>query len=381
MQLNRRVVLTLLVLVAGVLAWATLSAVFGTVFFALTVASVVSPVQTWLEGRGLPSYWAGVLTTLVTFVGGLAVFVPVAVIAYVRRERLIELVRQLPPAFTTEILGVSYSVELGEVENLVVTYLSSFAVTIAKATPDLALKAALFVMVLFAFLVEQDRVYRAAIAVVPPSYRDIADAFVERASDTLFAIYVLQIATALGTFLIALPVFWVLGYEYWVSMAAVAGVLQFLPIIGPSVLIGATALWHVSQGDLPSAIVVAVVGGIVIGYLPDAVIRPRLAQMTADMPGSLYFIGFIGGLLSVGPVGVIAGPLVVALFSESLELLSEAVNGEDEDPLRTDPIDDATDAATAAAAGVIEEAEESVAETVDVVEDSLDGTDGDADDR
>ena len=56
-------------------------------------------------------------------------------------------------------------------------------------------------------------------------------------------------------------------------------------------------------------------------------VRPRLARHTADLPGSLYFIGFTGGLLSVGPIGFIAGPLVVALLVEATELLASEVNG------------------------------------------------------
>jgi predicted PurR-regulated permease PerM len=40
------------------------------------------------------------------------------------------------------------------------------------------------------------------------------------------------------------------------------------------------------------------------------------------MPATLYFIGFVGGVLSVGVVGVIAGPLIVALVAETVEILS-----------------------------------------------------------
>ncbi|WP_439027995.1 AI-2E family transporter [Haloarchaeobius sp. DT45] len=327
MKLNRRIVLTALVLLVGVVTWVTLSAVFATVFFALTVASVVTPVHRWLVGRGLPNYWAGVTTTVLTFVGGFTVFAPVFVIAYVRRDELISIVREIPSQLSVDAFGVSYTLEVVEVQDAVVAYLSDLALVVARASPDLAFKATLFVMVLFAFLVQQDKVYRAGIAVVPPRYHDIAHSIQERANDTLQAIYVLQLATALGTFIVALPVFWVLGYEYWLSMSVVAGILQFVPIIGPSVLIGATALWHLSLGQIPEAVIIVVAGGIVIGYLPDAVIRPRLASVTADMPGSLYFVGFIGGLLSVGPIGVIAGPLVVALFSESMNLLANEVNG------------------------------------------------------
>jgi predicted PurR-regulated permease PerM len=79
--------------------------------------------------------------------------------------------------------------------------------------------------------------------------------------------------------------------------------------------------------DVAGAILVFAVGGLVVGWLPDAVIRTRLARETADLPGSLYFIGFTGGLLSVGPVGFIAGALVVAFLVEASELLAAEVNG------------------------------------------------------
>jgi predicted PurR-regulated permease PerM len=163
--------------------------------------------------------------------------------------------------------------------------------------------------------------------VVPVGYRDAAVALHERTKDTLQAIYLLQIATAVGTFAMALPTFWALGYDYPVTMAVMAGILQFLPVIGPSLLIGAVAIYHLSVGDVDAAVLMVIVGGVVIAYLPDAIIRPRLAAMTADMPGSLYFVGFIGGLLTVGPIGVIMGPLAVALFTESVTQLSEEVAG------------------------------------------------------
>ncbi|WP_435348201.1 AI-2E family transporter [Haloarchaeobius sp. HRN-SO-5] len=325
MEANRRLVLTALVVVAGVITWFVLSAVFGTVFFALTVAAVVLPVQLLLERQGVPPYWAAVVTTVATFIGGVLVLAPLFVVVYMRREELVQLVRQLPGEFSASAFGQTYSVSISEAQDFLVTYLSDVAVQAARATPDLSLKLLLFVMVLFGFLVGQNHVYATTMGIVPARYRDAASSLHETANDTLQAIYVLQIATAVGTFAMALPTFWLLGYDYPVTMAVVAGVLQFLPVIGPSVLIGVTALFHVSQNDVNAAILVVVVGGIVVAYLPDAVIRPRLASMTADMPGSLYFVGFVGGLLSVGPVGVIIGPLVVALFAESVALLSEEV--------------------------------------------------------
>ena len=325
MELNRRLGLALVVVVVGALTWSVISAVFGTVFFALTVASVVLPLQKRLEARGIPAYWSAVVTTGATFVGGLLVFSPLFVVAYVRREQLFGLVETLPETFSVTALGTTYELSLEEAQSMALDFMTVLLEDAARAAPDLSLKVLVFVMVLFGFLIGQGHAYRTALGVVPVEYRDAVRALHERTKDTLQAIYLLQIATAVGTFAMALPTFWLLGYDFPVTMAVIAGVLQFLPVIGPSLLIGAAALYHVSSGDVNAAILIVVVGGVVIAYLPDAIIRPRLAAMTADMPGSLYFVGFVGGLLTVGPVGVIMGPLAVALFTESVALLSDEV--------------------------------------------------------
>lgn len=55
-------------------------------------------------------------------------------------------------------------------------------------------------------------------------------------------------------------------------------------------------------------------------------IRPRLARRTADIPGSLYFVGFFGGVLTLSPIGVVAGPLAIGLFVEVATLLSAELN-------------------------------------------------------
>jgi predicted PurR-regulated permease PerM len=36
---------------------------------------------------------------------------------------------------------------------------------------------------------------------------------------------------------------------------------------------------------------------------------------------SLYFVGFVGGVLTLGAIGIIAGPLIVAILVEVVELL------------------------------------------------------------
>jgi hypothetical protein len=65
-----------------------------------------------------------------------------------------------------------------------------------------------------------------------------------------------------------------------------------------------------------------------MALLADVVVRTRLARGTAESPGSLYFVGFFVRVLTLEPIGVVAGPLVVGLFVESAALLSSELHPE-----------------------------------------------------
>ncbi|WP_193570242.1 MULTISPECIES: AI-2E family transporter [Halorussus] len=329
MSARRQWVLAGVLGLLGLLAAAVLFDVLGTVFFAVTVAYVLVPLHERFVRRGVHPWWASVAATTVAFVGLLLFFASFGFLVYRRRAALVDFLLDLPESVSVELLGTVYTVDAGAVTEPAREYLGVLAFQFARVAPVLAIKATLFVLLVFALLIRRGEARRALLAPIPPAYRDVAAAFHERTRETLFAIYVLQAATAAATFLVALPVFYVLDYPFVVTLALVAGFLQFLPIVGPSFLVALLAAYRLTADQVVAAALVLVLGGVIIGWLPDAVIRTRLARETAHLPGSLYFIGFTGGLLSLGPIGFIAGPLVVALLAEATELLAAEVNGYD----------------------------------------------------
>jgi predicted PurR-regulated permease PerM len=323
---DRRYVLGSLLVLLSLLATLVLLNVVATVFFAVTVAYLLAPLRTRLSDRGVSQWWASVLATAAGFLGTVAVFAPLVVVLLLRFESLVAILNLVPDSVTLAVLGFEYTVTLDTALAVVVARLSDIAGQFVTAAPVLLIKLTLFAFVVFALLVREDATRRAVLSIVPPSYRETAKALDRRTRETLFAIYVLQAATALGTFLIALPVFVLLGYDYPVALATVAAILQFLPIVGPSILLFGLGAYHLAVGELVRGVLVAVGGGFFVAWLPDVLIRPRLARETTNLPGSLYFVGFVGGLLSLGPIGVIAGPLVVALVIEVASVLSAEMN-------------------------------------------------------
>lgn len=324
---RRRYVLAGVVAALGVVTGAILLEVLGTILFALTVAYVLLPVQGWLVRRGLSEWTSAIAATLIGFVGAVAVFSPLVLTLYFRIDEVIALVEEVPPEMPVTVFDVTYTIEAGEVQTLAVTFLRDLAVSVASALPVLAIKFALFVILLFALLYKGDAAGRAAIAPVPHEYRDIVHALATRARETLYAIYVLQLATSLASLLIGYPLFRLLGYDMAFTLALFAAILQFVPIIGPSLLVAPIVFYHVAAGELAAAALVGVLGVGLVAWFPDVAVRPRLARRSAGLPGSLYFVGFTGGLFTLGAIGIVVGPLIVAVFVEAVDLLADEVNG------------------------------------------------------
>lgn len=323
---QRRSVLGGLFVVVAAIAMLLLWQVAATVFFAITVAYVLSPVRRSLRRHGASRRVASVAATFVGFVGTIVLLAPLGIVLFLRLDAVIGYLNEAPETIPIELAGWSVTLVTEEVVAEATGWLIEAATAAAAALPVLLIKFALFTFVVYSVLYYEQRTRRAMLALVPPSYRNLANALHGRAERTLYGIYVVQAATGVGTFLIAIPVFVVFGYSSPVALATIAGVLQFIPVLGPSLLIAVLAGTHVVAGETLAAIAILLVGGLLIGWVPDLVIRTRLAAETADLAASLYFIGFVGGVLTIGPIGVIAGPLVVAMVSETAAQLSEEFN-------------------------------------------------------
>lgn len=319
---STRRLLGVLVVLFAVFTAAVLWNVLGTVFFAITLVYVASPLYRALVVRGLRPWWASALTTALVFASALLLVVPFVIVLYQQRAAIVAQLRAVPETLTISFGGFEFDVVVGEFVGIAVTLLRGLAFDLAGAAPVLGLKLTVLAMVVFALLLRGDAAGRAIMAAVPWRHRQVVRRLSERVRETLLAIYVLQAATGVATFAVALPLFTLLGYDFAFVLAVLAGLMQFMPIVGPSVVIAVLVGAELLAGDVQGAVLIGVLGWLLVATLPDIVVRPRLAERTANVPGSLYFIGFVGGLLTVGMVGIIAGPVAVVLLHETISLLA-----------------------------------------------------------
>ena len=337
MDRNRQIVLGGLLLTLGALTAYVLAAVLHTVVFAITVAYVLYPIKRWLSRRGVTDRLASGVATVTAFLVVALVVIPLLLVGYQRREQFVEVLQTVPETISIAFAGAEFELETDPVVDGAIDSVRDVAVELAVATPGFALHLALFTILLYGLLYKPRAVRAAVFAAVPTAYHDVVSRLHTRASTTLFSLYVLQAVTALSTFLIALALFWILGYSATLTLALIAGILQFVPIVGPSILVIALGVNDILIGNPARAVGIFVFGLFFVAFLPDAVIRTKLAGYTGTISSTMYFVGFVGGILTIGAIGIIVGPLVVALLVEAVELLSERV------PEETDVTDPSPD--------------------------------------
>jgi len=269
MILNRRRLLATLLVAVAALAAVVLAEVLRTVVFAVTVAYVLYPICQWLVGRGLSRRIACVGTTVIAFVAAAILVVPLLYVLYRRRAELIEILEQIPDVVPISVGGFELVIEMVPYVAAAEVWVRQVALALAAAAPRLVLELVVFTFLVYGLLYRPGSVEAAVFGVVPAEYHDIPTRLHERTRETLYSIYVLQAATAAGTSVLAFVVFWALGYGSPVLLAVIAGVLQFIPIIGPSVLVVALAVGDLLVEETGRAIAVLVLGLVLVSFVPD----------------------------------------------------------------------------------------------------------------
>jgi predicted PurR-regulated permease PerM len=105
------------------------------------------------------------------------------------------------------------------------------------------------------------------------------------------------------------PVFWGLS----------TAVASFIPLIGAFAVWGPATIYLFIQGTALKALVLAIVGVFGISMI-DNILRPIIIGGRTKMPILVIFFSALGGIKLFGLIGLIMGPLVLAVFVSVIEI-------------------------------------------------------------
>ena len=303
----------------GIIAAAVFWSFLDTIAVAATLAVVVIPLRRRLE-RTFSRHAAGILATaIVTLMfGGVIVFL--IEVLYANLGYMAEVARAILAVLDVspfDAANLPPYISPATLERIVDQQLGALGAGIGGilfGLPSVLLEVMVFFLSFYLFVAEGDRVYLELVRELPSDLRGLAEQLSRRATDTLYAIYVVEVAIAVITFFIALPFFVLLGYGHVLFLAAIAGLFQLVPILGQWFIMLILGIYALAIGDLRGAAILAFVGYPLVSAFPDVVLRPVLSGRQAGVHPVVMWIGIFGGLEVLGVVGFVLGPLVLTLF-------------------------------------------------------------------
>jgi predicted PurR-regulated permease PerM len=148
----------------------------------------------------------------------------------------------------------------------------------------------------------------------------------EIATNTIYALIIVQISAALIAFLLAIPFFMFLGVEDPVLFASLLGLATLIPLTGAEILIIIFTLYFLSIGDTRSAVITLFAGYPLLSGWIELYYGPMMMGKRVAIPTVLIMIGILAGVPFMGIAGFILGPVLVALAVTGTKILRDAVN-------------------------------------------------------
>ena len=128
---------------------------------------------------------------------------------------------------------------------------------------------------------------------------------------TTRSVFISIVGTAAAQAIVAYIGFLIAGVPGAFLLSVGTFVLSVVPM-GPVVLWGGAAVWLYMQGDTGWAIFMLIWGAAVISSI-DNFLKPLLIARGSTLSLALIFLGVLGGVLAFGFIGVILGPVLLAL--------------------------------------------------------------------
>jgi predicted PurR-regulated permease PerM len=183
---------------------------------------------------------------------------------------------------------------------------------IIKTTSNILLQVALMLVAFFLLLVDGPKLVDWLGEVVPlrpGQTREILRDF----RNTSVAVLVSSIATAGVQTLVAVIGYLLFGVPQPVFFAAVTFVVAFIPAIGATSVTLVLALLLYMTGHPTQALLLGLWGAVLVGF-SDNIVKPLLMRGRMEVHGGLIFFALLGGMATFGPVGLVAGPLILSFF-------------------------------------------------------------------
>lgn len=292
-------------------------------FFALIISVLLNPVINFLRWFRVPKVLAVVFTYLSIF-GALGLMIYLIAPLFITEIRQFS---QLIPQYFEKISPIFKELKIEALQNL-----ESFTQTITGGLEQISISilnalttffggvvSAFFILSLAFFLsLEEKGVERVLSLLSPKKYEEYVLALFERCQIKVSGWFGARILACLFVAVTSFIIFYLFEIKYAVILAFLAGILNFVPFLGPIItaillilLVGVSGTW------LKALIIL--VAFIVIQQIENNIITPVLTKKFVGLPPVLVLLSLVMGSIIFGFLGAIFAVPVFGILYEFIK--------------------------------------------------------------
>ncbi len=177
-----------------------------------------------------------------------------------------------------------------------------------------------FIMVVTMFFLFRDGHYlREELESLSPVSKRYTDLLSTTFREVARATVIGNLLTALAQGLASGIIFWSLGVSTALFWGTITAFCSLVPVVGATIVWIPWAVYFLLSGSIVKGILMIGLQALVVGSL-DNVLRPVLMEGRIRMHTMIIFFSIMGGIAYFGVLGMVFGPIVVALGMTLLEV-------------------------------------------------------------
>jgi predicted PurR-regulated permease PerM len=232
-------------------------------------------------------------------------------------DRILRWIEELVPVTTAQVEG-----GLLEGTKALLQVLASFSGSFLVGVLDTVIGLVMTLLLLFFFLRDGEVMVQKFLLLIPMDE--------ERKEELMEHLAAVTRAVALGALMVAIIQGMLVGIAFVLAglpsplvFGVLAAITSLVPLVGASLVWAPAAVVIALQGRWAAALFLTV-WGLAVVTSADHLIRPRLIAGRAQISTLPVLLGLIGGVGAYGPIGLVLGPVVIALVLALLRFVEES---------------------------------------------------------
>ncbi len=107
--------------------------------------------------------------------------------------------------------------------------------------------------------------------------------------------------------------YWVTGVPDPIFWGALTAVASLVPALGTLLIWVPMGIWLIASDRVGAGLAELGLASVLVGLIPDYVIRPRLVGSDRGVPSVVTFVALFGGVEVFGLIGLVLGPVIAAM--------------------------------------------------------------------